>query len=82
MPWANELKASCKLGMTDADLKRVIEDLDDFYRWMSGQTGAICDGRRWDSDKQEYVETGCGPHGMVVYKHDVARYLDRRPVID
>jgi hypothetical protein len=53
-----------------------------FYEWVEGQTYAICDGRRYDRDARTHMDTGCGPHGAVYYRHDVARFLNNQPVID
>lgn len=49
-----------------------------FWRWHEGQTGAICDGRSFDHDTRQYRDTGCGPHGPVVYRWDLERFLDRQ----
>jgi hypothetical protein len=52
--------------------------------WMLGQTLAICEGRRYDSESGEYQPDGCAehPHGPVVYRWDVARWLQAGPIID
>ncbi len=79
-----ELPASCKHGMTSDDLKSVFthDELTDLFAWMTGQTGAICEGREWDYTLSDYIDSDCGPHGMVVYRHDVTRYLAGLPVVD
>lgn len=53
-----------------------------FNAWHSGQTGAICTGTEWDAEKGESVETGCGPHGIVVYKSDVVQFLSGGKPLD
>lgn len=78
---------SCPMGYTIEDLKRrfpTTEEFDDFQTWMVGQTGAICNGQRYDYDRHEYVKDECfdNPHGIVVYWWDVNRYLMGLPVID
>jgi len=70
------LPPSCSLGYTESDLDAVLGDrLPEFRRWFRGQTGVICEGRRYDHQAKEYRETGCGPHGFVVYAHDLERFL-------
>lgn len=54
----------------------------EFGKWMYGQTMSLCDGRRYDHDLLEYVDTCPEPHGVVVYKWDLQRFLDGRPIID
>lgn len=67
---------ACQLGYTSEQLALIFDfGLGAFQRWMRGQTAAICDGRRYDYDKREYEPTGCGPHGVIVYAHDVRQYL-------
>jgi hypothetical protein len=72
------------MGMTSDDLKQCFseEGLKRLYHWMRGQTGAICEGREWDYATSDYIDTDCGPHGMVIYRHDVQRFIDGEPVID
>ena len=40
---------SCPSGYTHSDLDKIFEHggLPEFYRWMSGQTATICNGKRW-----------------------------------
>ncbi len=63
----------CKYGYTDQEIKEVIGTarLDDFNKWMEGQTRMICAGE--DCPEK---------HGNITYKHDVVRYLAGLPVID
>ncbi len=68
-----------------------------FYKWMTGQTCAICDGKTYDHGKRQYYSTECaimfpgmpvtrdevlGGHGIVTYTWDVERYVEGRPIID
>ncbi len=78
------LPATCKYGMTIDDLADVFNEgeLAELYDWMRGQTGAICEGREWDYDLGDYIEVDCGPHGMVVYRNDVMRFIEGLPVVD
>ncbi len=80
----SELPASCKYGMTSSDLADVFgeDELAELYDWMRGQTGAICEGVEWDYDLGDYIETDCGPHGMIVYRNDVMRFIEGLPVVD
>jgi hypothetical protein len=50
---------------------------------MSGQTRAICEGRKFNHDTREY-ETSCRGvhHGVVTYPWDVQRYIRNLPIID
>lgn len=76
-------KAECQLGYTREQLKRIFGDrLPDFNSWMIGQTGALCNGARYNYETKKEEPSGCGPHGYVVYSWDVERYLQGRPVID
>ena len=79
-----ELPASCKYGMTPEDLASIFtkDELKDLDYWMRGQTCTLCEGRKWSYEKKEYVSDDCGPHGMVMYRHDVERFILGLPVID
>ncbi len=75
--------AACELGYTVAQLESILGDrLGAFNHWMRGQTGGVCEGRRYDHEKKAYEPTGCGPHGFTVYGHDLRRFLARLPIID
>ena len=66
----------CQSGYTRGQLETLFGDrLDEFWHWFRGQTGSICDGRRYDHEKRQYFPTGCGPHGPVVYQSDVVRFV-------
>lgn len=66
----------CWLGYPRDSVEQILaEDITHFDKWMRGQTVGICDGTRYNHDSQEVESTGCGPHGVVVYAHDLDRYL-------
>lgn len=69
----------CRLGY---DMDQVSQILTDhFWRWMRGQTMALCEGRH--HILQTNLVEGCyEPHGGIVYQHDMWRYLYGLPVID
>lgn len=73
----------CKMGYTKAQLEQILGPrLTEFNRWMYGQTGAICDGREYDHAAKAYKPTNCGPHGMVVYAHDLRQFLSGGRALD
>lgn len=73
----------CELGYTDSQLKTILGSrYKEFMSWMSGQTVAICDGRVFNYEANRMQDSGCGPHGVVVYYWDLKRYLDGLPVVD
>lgn len=73
----------CTMGYTEEQVTRIMgARLYDFRRWMEGQTEAICDGREWNYETNEYEPTGCGPHGFITYRQDVERFLLGLPVVD
>lgn len=76
----------CHLGYPIQQLKDRLPDADfeDLNKWMSGQTGAICEGRRYDHETREYEPDECAnePHGFVWYTHDIERWKRGLPVID
>lgn len=66
----------CKYGYPAIQLEKILGDrMPDFFRWMRGQTFALCDGREYDYGAREYKPTGCGPHGAVYYSSDVRQFL-------
>ncbi len=76
-------KPECSIGYPQSQLERILGDrLDEFNRWMNGQTMTLCDGRSYCYECKQYRETGCGPHGPVVYQWDLGRYLAGKPIID
>lgn len=67
---------ACELGYTFEQVEQITgEHFSDFEEWFAGQTGAICDGQRYNYDIREYEKTGCGPHGCIIYPWDVERFL-------
>jgi hypothetical protein len=76
----------CPLGYPVAQLREWLGEQG--YRrlslWMVGQTEGVCDGRSYDHEAGEYHLDQCAehPHGHVVYKWDVARWLQAGPIID
>lgn len=73
----------CKLGYPEEQLREILGDqYDDFQKWMIGQTMAICEGRSFHHDTRKYEANGCGPHGLVVYRWDLERFMKGLPVID
>lgn len=77
----------CEIGFTDRQVDEILEankyTREEFDQWMYGQTGAICEGRAYNHDRQEYEER-CGgvAHGFIYFTWDVERFLDGLPVID
>lgn len=75
----------CPLGLTRDELReRLGNELATFDKWMYGQTGAICDGRKYNHEDQTYHPTPCrgNEHGVVVYSWDLNRYLSGGKVVD
>lgn len=75
---------ACRSGYPFDQLRTELGDAryETLMRWMRGQTMSICEARSYSHETREYTPTGCGPHGPVVYKWDVDRWLARLPVID
>ena len=74
----------CEDGFTDRQVRDITGDrYDEFCRWMYGQTMSLCEGRKYDHARRTYYES-CGgvAHGGIVYKWDLQRFLDGRPIID
>lgn len=72
----------CVLGFTSGQVEQIVTEqlgpdkMHLFQDWMRGQTVGFCDARRYDHDAGEYVESGCGPHGSVVYEPDMRRFVE------
>ncbi len=87
---AAPLKPSCPHGYTEGDLARLFpseERRAEFYRWMNGQTFAMCDGRVFDPQIMLTVPDAgpchnSGGHGWVYYTWDVDRFIRGLPIID
>lgn len=76
----------CKYGYPSYQIDKMFpgERRDDFSRWMRGQTVMLCEGRSYNYDTKEYEPNECAdnPHGPVIYKWDVERYVRGLPIID
>lgn len=69
-------KPDCKLGYTQQQVEAIMGPRStDFHRWMRGQTVSLCEGTEWDYDSQTSKLTGCGPHGVIIYRSDVEQFL-------
>lgn len=68
---------SCRLGYTEEDLEVILGDrLTEFWGWMRGQTGAVCDGTKYDPDTKTRL-IGCEEaHMFVVYAWDLRRFIE------
>lgn len=76
---------ACPLGLTIEELETLLgPTIERFWDWMYGQTMAICEGRRYNHETKEHEDDECAehPHGLVVYRSDVERYLAGLPVVD
>lgn len=72
---------TCTWGYPEDQLRELLgESYERFAQWVHGQTGGVCDGVRWNG--YTYVPTGCGPHGVVVYPHDLRNFLEGGRVVD
>lgn len=72
----------CTYGYTEAQIEDIMGSrLEEFNKWMAGQTMAICEGREYNHSKGEYVATGHS-HGVIVYVGDVMNFLRGFPVLD
>lgn len=75
----------CPMGYPEAQLKDILFDrINNFNKWMTGQTVGVCDGRRYNYDTKEYEPTECAdkPHGAVVYRSDLQSYLAGKGNLD
>lgn len=69
-------KPECEMGYPLAQVKNILgNNIDTFNKWMVGQTGAICNGKLYDRDLDKNVSSGCGPHGMIIYTHDLKEFI-------
>ncbi len=76
-------RPKCKWGYTTGQIAKIMGDrLDEFNKWMDGQTVIVCSGRIWDHDAKKHRMSGCGPHHVVTYETDVRQFLAGGPVLD
>ena len=73
---------ACRYGFTWQQVEDILGDrVDEFSRFMRGQTVSLCDGREYDYAAGGWRDTGCGPHGTAVYTSDLRHFLaGRRPL--
>lgn len=65
----------CPYGYPHQQVEDIVGDRSPaFWKWMSGQTMMLCDGREYDYATKEYVETGHA-HGGIVYASDLRTFL-------
>ena len=77
-------KPDCKGGFTAKQITEIMGDREPiFWKWMTGQTMMLCEGREYDHEKKEYHES-CGgvSHGSIVYPWDVETFLSGFPPLD
>jgi hypothetical protein len=76
-------KPKCEFGYPTDQLEEILGDrLKEFNKYMVGQTGSICVGQKYNRDTDKHDLTGCGPHGIVVYKCDLITFLEGRATLD
>lgn len=79
---------SCPLGYTREDLERhwgaKEGEPHPLFEALVGQTGSICEGRKYNHESGEYEPDACAehPHGFITYVWDVERWLDGLPPLD
>lgn len=67
----------CEGGFTERQVTEIMGDrIEEFWRWMSGQTMMLCEGRSYNHERREYEES-CGgvAHGPITYSWDLKRFL-------
>lgn len=76
--------ATCRMGIPIEDLRRVLPpaQFDSLFDYLDGQTMALCDGWQYNYETNATEDSGCGPHGGVVYVRDVRRWAAGLPVDD
>lgn len=74
----------CELGYTIDQVKEVLKDrYPEFERWMQHQTVALCDGREYDHKTKTFSPACNGvAHGAIIYRGDLMRFIEDRPIID
>lgn len=72
------LKPACKYGYTNKQVTKIIgtKNLGVFNRYMTGKTMAVCDGKVYNPETNQYEASNCGPHGLITYSCDVESFLD------
>jgi hypothetical protein len=77
-------KPDCELGYPHYQVETLLTGprLTAFKNFMRGQTMSICDGRSYNYASSEYEDTGCGPHGGVVYESDLKSFVNGRGLWD
>ena len=79
---------SCPMGYTRGDLENhfgaVTGQPHSLWQQLIGQTGAICEGKRYNHEKREFEPTECAdnPHGFISYTWDVLEWYRGQPVSD
>lgn len=70
----------CPLGYPIEQLEAHLSAMQmaQLHSWMTGQTGAICDGTQKDPDPR-CVDNW---HGLVYYAWDVERWIAGLPILD
>lgn len=67
----------CKWGYTNQQIEQIMGDrVNDFHRWMAGQTVCLCEGVEYNHAEKRSIPSGCGPHGVIIYPSDVMQFLD------
>lgn len=75
---------ACKHGYTRIQLELIFGNkLEDFNKWMYGQTCMLCNAKEYDIELDQEVPSGCKePHGVITYSCDVEQYLNGLDPLD
>jgi hypothetical protein len=67
----------CKYGYTARQVADIMGPrMQEFGRWMHGQTMSLCEAREYNYTTKQYEPNGCKePHGSIVYESDVRHFL-------
>lgn len=75
----------CEMGYPEDQLRELLHthEYDRLMQFMYGQTVGVCEGRKYNHETKEY-EVACNgvSHGVVVYSHDLERFIAGLPVVD
>lgn len=88
LEFARRFPPSCPLGYTQADLERhfgaKVGEPHALWDQLTGQTGVICEGRKYNHGREEYEPDACAenPHGMISYVGDVEEWYRGKPASD